>query len=116
MMAVIGHEFAGGVDLEGAVAGEPLALRGLDDEKGAGIERDIKRIAGARHRAGREIGEGGAILRVGEAAVGAREILLPRDRHHEFLEDHFLGLEAGGRHVRHVVGDDIELATQRDLP
>jgi len=33
-----------------------------------------------------------------------------------FLEDHTVGLEAGGVDIRDVVGDDVEFALKRDLP
>ena len=46
----------------------------------------------------------------------AREVLVAGDRHDVFLEEDRLGLEAGGVDVGHVVGHDIHLMLQRDLP
>ncbi len=56
-----------------------------------------------------------AVADIGEGLVVAPEGRGPRGRHQELLEQKPLGLEAGGIHVRQIVGDDIELSPERVL-
>ena len=49
---VAGHELAGGVDLQRAVAGVALAARGLHHQEGVAVDGDVERIAGLLDRAG----------------------------------------------------------------
>ena len=84
--------------------------------KPVAVDRDIERILGRLSRTLREVVEGGAVLHEGDAAVGAGKIILMRAGPQEFLEQRAVGLVAGGVDVGDVVGDDIDLPLQHNLP
>src|SRR6266545_590349 len=116
LKAFAGDQLAGGVDLQGAVAGVALAARSLHDQEGVAVDRDVERIAGALDRTGPEIVPGCAVLHVAQPPVGALEPIVARVRHQEFFEHRAVGLVAGGVEIGDVVRDGLELAPKRDLP
>jgi hypothetical protein len=116
-VALLGDELVLGVELEGAVAGVALALGRLHHEEAAAVDGDVERIAGLGDAALGQVGGGRAVPDEGHATVGpALERIVPRDRHQVLLEDNVVLLEPRGVQVGEVVGDDIELTLQGDLP
>ncbi len=59
---------------------------------------------------------GRAVLHEADAPVVAGEFVVARARHQKFVEHRVVGLVAGGVDVGDVVGDDVELAPEHDLP
>ena len=114
-IAGAGHQLSLRVDLQRAVAGVALAARGLHHQKSVTVDGNIERIAGLADRPGVEIVPGGAVLDVAQPPVGSLEAAGVRDRHQKFFEDGAVGLVAGGVQIGDVVGDDLELAVERDL-
>src|SRR5580698_9210477 len=116
LVAFAGDELAGGIGRERAVSGIALAARRLHRQIALAVDRDVERIAGALDGAGAEIDPGGAILHEADFAVAAGEFLVGGARHQIFAERRLVGLEAGGVDIGDVVGDDVELMTERHLP
>src|SRR5580700_2867598 len=115
-IAFAGDELAGGVGRERAVSGIALAARRLHHEITFAVERDVERVAGVLDGARAEIDPGGAILHEADAPIAAGKLLIGRVRHQKFAERRLVGLEAGGVDIGDVVGDDVELVTERHLP
>ncbi len=99
-----------------AVTGVALAAGGLHHQEALAVDRDVEWIAGRLEGALLQVVERAAVLHIADPAVGPLEIVLMRARVQIFLEQHALGLEAGGVDVRNVVGDDVELPLQHHLP
>jgi len=59
---------------------------------------------------------GGPVLHIGQGLVEALEILVAGHRHHIFLKQQLLRLEASGVDVGDIVRHHIHLALQSDLP
>src|SRR5580700_108325 len=116
LIAFAGDELAGGVGRERAVSGIALAARRLHHEIALVVERDVERIAGALDGAGAEIDPGCAVLHVADLPVAAAEALVAGARHQKFAERRVVGLESRGVDIGDVVGDDVELMTERHLP
>src|SRR6185437_6652965 len=110
-IAFRGHQLAGGVDLERAVARVALAARCLHREETVAVDGDVERIAGALHAAGVHVVPDAAVAHIADARtrVGAG------GRGQIFLEQRTVGLVAGGVDVGDVVGDDVHFAAKRDL-
>ena len=115
LIAALGDELAGGVDGERAGAGVAHPARRLHRDIALAVDGDVERVAGAFERARGKIDPGGAILDERDALVLAAEFAVFGAGHQIFGERGVVGLVAGGVDVGDVVGDDVELATERHL-
>ena len=111
-----GDKIAVAIELEGAVACVALAVRRLHGEPAFSIDGHIQRISRLARRTRGQVLQRAGIDDEGHIPVGWQGVGRVGIRHQVFLEDLRGGLEAAGFEIRQIVGDDVHLAPQSDLP